>query len=133
MSEAYRQNGAYALVRDSSGRILLVRARSGRCYLPGGRIEPGEDARTALAREIEEECGWTAAVGARLGEARQRIMAGSIELEATYWNARLIAPSGAGAEHELLWLEPAAAVQLLHRTGDRAVVAAAAKEMESVA
>ena len=132
--EPVRQRGAYALIGDPSGRVLLVRADSGRCYLPGGRIEPGEDAPAALAREIEEECGWSAAVEARLGKARQRIMEGSVDLDATYWRARLCERHGRCGEHELLWVAVDAALDLLHRPGDRAIVLAALRSnVESVA
>ena len=120
--ETVRQRGAYALIGDEYGRVLLVRARSGRCYLPGGRIEPGEDERAALAREIDEECGWSCAVEARLGKACQRILGGSVELSATYWRARLGEPLGRDGEHELIWVTPASALDLLHRPGDRAMV-----------
>ncbi|HEY0325619.1 MAG TPA: NUDIX domain-containing protein [Allosphingosinicella sp.] len=129
-----RQHGAYALIGDPSGRVLLVRADTGRCYLPGGRIEPGEDAPAALAREIEEECGLSAAIEARLGKARQRIMAGSVDLDATYWRARLGEPRGRSGEHELLWVTADAALDLLHRPGDRAIVLASLRNgVESVA
>ena len=132
--EPIRQCGAYALIGDALGRILLVRAGSGRCYLPGGRIEPGEDDRAALAREIAEECGCSALVEARLGKARQRIMDGSVELDATYWRARLLEPQGQCGEHELMWVATAEALGLLHRPGDRAVVLTSLRcGLESVA
>jgi 8-oxo-dGTP diphosphatase len=45
------------------GRVLLIqRTRepySGLWTLPGGRLEPGEDAQTAAAREVKEELGLT--------------------------------------------------------------------------
>lgn len=47
------------------GRVLLIqRAREpylGRWTLPGGRLEPGEDAATAAIREVGEELGLTIA------------------------------------------------------------------------
>lgn len=53
--------GAYALCRDPSGRLLLVRmARGldeGRWTLPGGGIEWGEHPDAAVVRELEEETG----------------------------------------------------------------------------
>lgn len=58
---------AGAVVRDDLGRILLVqrgRAPSaGLWSLPGGRIEPGETAVDAAAREVREETGLEVAVG----------------------------------------------------------------------
>lgn len=132
--ETIRQRGAYALIGDEFGRVLLVRAENGRCYLPGGRIEPGEDESAALAREIGEECGWSCAVEGRLGKACQRIMGGSVELSATYWRARLSEPLRSDGEHELMWVMPASALDLLHRPGDRAMVLTALRNgVESVA
>ena len=47
-----------ALIRDDSGRVLLVRKRGTTAFMqPGGKRDPGEDDTTALAREIAEELG----------------------------------------------------------------------------
>lgn len=49
---------AFAVVRDDSGRILLVRrADDGYWELPGGRVEVGESASAAVIREVAEEAG----------------------------------------------------------------------------
>ena len=46
---------AFAIVRDNSGRILLVRRADDGCWeLPGGRIEVGESASAAVIREVAE-------------------------------------------------------------------------------
>ena len=113
------QRGAYGIVQDDRGRLLVVRTVNGRCYLPGGRIEPGEQAPGALAREIAEECGWAAEVAEQLLEAGQPIFAGRVQLAATYWRARLVAPLGGCAEHDMLWLDPCEARARLHRASDR--------------
>ncbi len=60
--EAPRANSlaptAFAVVRDGSGRLLLVRrCDSGNWELPGGRIDLGESAVTAAVRETAEEAG----------------------------------------------------------------------------
>jgi 8-oxo-dGTP diphosphatase len=47
-----------ALIRDTAGRVLLVRKRGTRAFMqPGGKRDPGEDDVTALARELDEELG----------------------------------------------------------------------------
>jgi 8-oxo-dGTP diphosphatase len=49
---------AAALIDDGAGRILLVRKRGTRWFMQaGGKIEDGEDAVTALRRELREEIG----------------------------------------------------------------------------
>jgi 8-oxo-dGTP diphosphatase len=44
--------------------ILLIKKQDGFWTLPKGRIEPGEDERTAVAREVAEETSVTGEVGA---------------------------------------------------------------------
>lgn len=60
-------NCAGAVVRDAEGRVLLVlRANEpsrGVWSVPGGRIEAGESARDAAAREVREETGLDVEVG----------------------------------------------------------------------
>lgn len=56
------------VVRDEAGRVLLsVRSDLQGWELPGGTLEPGEDAEAALAREVREETGLRVDVGERVG------------------------------------------------------------------
>ncbi|MGI8392379.1 NUDIX hydrolase [Leucobacter sp. Z1108] len=60
---------AYAVV-ERRGRILLTHWRRGHLHgwtLPGGGIDPGEDPRDAVVREVLEETGLEARVGKLLG------------------------------------------------------------------
>ncbi|MGH3974594.1 MAG: NUDIX hydrolase [Pseudonocardiaceae bacterium] len=51
---------AFAIVRNGSGRVLLVcRVDDGCWELPGGRVEVGESASAAVVREVAEEAGVT--------------------------------------------------------------------------
>lgn len=50
----------YAVVRDRSGHVLLVRRiDDGNWELPGGRVEVGETASVTVRREVAEESGIT--------------------------------------------------------------------------
>lgn len=53
---------AVAIIQREDGRVLLAERPAGKPWegyweFPGGKIEPGEDARRALARELHEELG----------------------------------------------------------------------------
>jgi 8-oxo-dGTP diphosphatase len=53
---------AAAVIERPDGTFLLAQRPAGKVYpgfweFPGGKIEPGEDARAALVRELEEELG----------------------------------------------------------------------------
>ncbi len=47
---------AGGLVSDTGGKYLVI-FRNGYWDLPKGKIDPGEDARSAAVREVVEECG----------------------------------------------------------------------------
>jgi 8-oxo-dGTP diphosphatase len=62
-----------AAVLETSGEVLCVRRGpnprtyiSGKWEFPGGKVEPGENHGSALAREIEEELRVSIVVGERL-------------------------------------------------------------------
>lgn len=59
-----------AAVIQREQRILICQRRGGRhahkWEFPGGKVEPGEDARSALARELREELAIDAVIGALL-------------------------------------------------------------------
>ena len=95
-----------AIVRE--GRVLAARrtgpaAVAGRWEFPGGKVEPGEDARDALVREVAEELGCTVAITGWLP--------GSVPIGTTHElrvaTAVLVAGEPEPTEHDLLrWLAP---------------------------
>jgi len=65
------------VIRDALGRILLARRTEGRDLaglweFPGGKVESGESPDAALARELHEELGIQARVGAPLMRVPQQ-------------------------------------------------------------
>jgi ADP-ribose pyrophosphatase YjhB (NUDIX family) len=52
--------GVAAVIQDAQGRVLLHRRRVGGGWAPpSGSLEPGEDMRSGLLRELHEETGLT--------------------------------------------------------------------------
>ena len=60
--------GAFAVIRDDHGRVLVSRrVDSGWYNLPGGGVEPHESVPEGLVREVEEETGLKVEVGRLTG------------------------------------------------------------------
>ena len=55
-----------AVLFTSSGEVVLLRNERDEWELPGGRLDPGESPEGCLVREISEELGISAKVGAIL-------------------------------------------------------------------
>ncbi|WP_139118053.1 8-oxo-dGTP diphosphatase MutT, partial [Xanthomonas graminis] len=87
MSEPLRSIHVVAgVITDARGRILLARRTEGRDLaglweFPGGKREPGETSEQALVRELQEELGIEATVGAQLIEVPQRYPDKRLRLE----------------------------------------------------
>lgn len=63
-----------AAVIEREGKILVCRRAAGDSHpgkweFPGGKMEPGESPRQALARELREELGIRARIGRRIARA----------------------------------------------------------------
>ena len=111
------------------GRVLVGQRRAGARHslkweFPGGKVEPGEDSRRALVRELREELGVETTVGDVLWVAAHRYP-GEPSVEISFLQAREIdcAPSNR-AFADLRWVP----IEGLHRLdfleGDRDFVSA---------
>jgi 8-oxo-dGTP diphosphatase len=71
-----------AVVVDRDGRLLLVRRGrepgKGLWSIPGGKVEPGESDRDAVAREVLEETGLEVVVGEFVGYVERPAPGGAV-------------------------------------------------------
>lgn len=92
---------AAAIIRQG-GRILIVQRpdtaeMGGLWEFPGGKIEPGETAEAALARELAEELGIRAAVGAPYHSSTHRYPSG-LTVEICFYDCQVL-----DGDLRLLW------------------------------
>lgn len=119
---------AAAVIVRADGALLLARRAQGKAHsglweFPGGKLEPGESPEACLARELYEEFGVEAEVGAYLATGR----AGPIELLG-YW-ARIVAGEPRLTDHDALaWVAPADLGRYPMPPADLPIAAAAAAE-----
>ncbi|WP_370469175.1 NUDIX hydrolase [Micromonospora profundi] len=129
----WRQVGAYGVLRDERGRVLLARGSEnspcpGVWQFPGGGVEHAEHPARAVEREFAVGTGLTVAVGAiraavadvaSFPDADVRTHADRLvfEVEATGGDLR---PEPAGGSDELGWFSPdeAAALPLMPFTAE---------------
>jgi 8-oxo-dGTP diphosphatase len=113
---------AAVIVRD--GTVLVCRRAphkdaAGLWEFPGGKVEAGETAQEALARELREELGVDVVVGALL----DRTVTGRVDL-ACFAAVLAGPPPTASTDHDVLeWRRPRALGELDWAPADRPVVA----------
>jgi 8-oxo-dGTP diphosphatase len=118
---------AAAVIFDPRGRVLVCRRApggdlAGSWEFPGGKLEPGETAAGALARECLEELGVVAEVGELLGVTVHRYPGRTVRL--SFLAARLLAgPPRALVHAEIRWVAPGELSDLELCPADRAMAA----------
>ncbi len=119
--------GAYGVIQEGGDVLITEQAAPVREFqLPGGGIDPGEDALRTLHRECLEETGWRIRVVHRLGVFQRFTYMPEYDLWArkvchVYLarpTLRLSEPSEAG--HRAFWMPIEVAARLVENDGDRA-------------
>lgn len=117
-----------AVITDVRGRILLARRTegrdlAGRWEFPGGKREPGESPEDALVRELREELGIEADIGAPVINVPQHYPDKRLRLDVRHLKGWKGTPRG----HEgqaLAWVAPDKLTRYAMPPADRPVVAA---------
>jgi 8-oxo-dGTP diphosphatase len=124
-----RRPGVYAVILQGDSLLATHQmAPVPEFQLPGGGIDRGEQPVAALHREVYEETGWRIAIDRRLGAFRRFTYMPEYDLWAeklcTVYLARPVRRLGPPTEpgHTALWLEAAAALDLLGNDGDRSML-----------
>lgn len=121
-----RRPGAYALL-PRAGQFLVTHQSEPHpeIQLPGGGIDPGESAITALHREVLEETGWHIATPRKMGIFRRFVFMPEYDIWAEkichIFTARPVVRMGMPSEpaHEAVWLPLNETIDLLANEGDR--------------
>lgn len=100
-----------AAVIERDGRILVGQRRRGDSHglkweFPGGKVEYGEKPSSALARELEEELGIQATIGAELIRYEHRYPGRTSILLIFYRVTNFIGDPGSFAFEQIAWAEP---------------------------
>lgn len=116
------------VVTDVRGRILLARRTQGRDLaglweFPGGKVDPGETPEQALARELHEELGIDADIGAPLIRVPQQMPHKRIVLDVRHVPAHRGHPRGLDGQ-ALAWVPREKLARYAMPPADRPVVAA---------
>jgi len=131
---SYQDRPADFGIAVKDGRIAVVHIDKGDkgswTDLPGGAIDPGEDAAQAVVREFGEETGLAITAGATFARADQRFAntdGGHYNNRGTFFEVEIIADApGLKVEedHTLAWMAPELALRRLRHEAHVWAVAA---------
>ena len=118
--------GAYAVLRRGKSVLLTYQSQpEDEFQLPGGGIDPGENALTALHREVLEETGWRIGAPRHIGAFRRFVFMPDYDMWAEklchVFTARPVRRLGPPSEpfHQEVWADVDTAPGLIENDGDR--------------
>lgn len=124
-----RLHVAAAVIRDGEGRVLIAKRpahkhQGGLWEFPGGKVEAGETARDALARELAEELGIVVEQARPLIQVRHDYPDKQVLLDV--WQVDRFAGQAHGAEGQpLAWVQAEALANYRFPAANQPIVAAA--------
>ena len=131
---AYADRPAAFGIAERDGRIALVRVeKPGHAPwldLPGGALDPGEDAAQAVVREFGEETGLKVRAEDSYAQADQYFVntdGAAYNNRGTFFRVAVVAEAAElkiEADHTLVWLDPDAALRRLRHDAHAWAVAA---------
>lgn len=118
-----------AAIIGREGKLLVCQRKRGRNFelkweFPGGKVEPGETPQAALARELQEELGVHAEIGAEIYRTRHQYKELPQEFELIFLSATIADPAEvANLEFERIeWRAPESLPELDFLSADRELV-----------
>jgi 8-oxo-dGTP diphosphatase len=100
-----------AAIIQHGGRVLICQRRKDDTFglkweFPGGKVFPGESPAAALARELKEELGVRAQIGAEICRTRHKYSEHAREIELLFFTAELESPDVQNLAFEkIVWEE----------------------------
>lgn len=122
-----------AAIIQQGGRVLICQRRQDDTFglkweFPGGKVQEGESPAAALARELEEELGVRAQIGAEICRTRHKYSEHAREIELLFFTARLESPNVQNLAFErIVWEEAGQLPAYDFLAADREMVARLAK------
>ena len=122
-----------AAIIQHEGRVLICQRRKGDTFglkweFPGGKVHDGESPAAALARELEEELGVRARIGAEIGRTRHKYSEHARAIELQFFAAQLESVDVRNlAFEQIVWEEPGKLTAYDFLAADRGIVERLAK------
>jgi 8-oxo-dGTP diphosphatase len=112
----------------SDGKLLVCQRRSGTSFammweFPGGKVKYGETLERALARELEEELGTSAAIGPEVYRTQHRYVELSDPIELIFFRAHIDPRSVSNLVFEKIdWRTPSSLPELYFLPADTELI-----------